>query len=64
MNTNGIPDRRALKTADDFLRWLQNRKAGKEQAAEEQAAHAAMVWADDGGQMGESFEEGKSRSGD
>lgn len=65
MKTNDIPDRRKFKTVDDFLRWLDNRKAGLKQAAEEEAArHSAMVWADDGGRPVEPPAEGAAQPGD
>lgn len=44
------------KTKDDFVRWLKEKRALKEQTTEKQTANAShdilqalMVWADDGG---------------
>lgn len=54
MRTNFIPDRRTFKTTDDFLRWLEKRKADKKLHQS-----AMMVWADDGGRNGETTEDGR-----
>ena len=52
--------RRIYKTKDDFLRWLRQQDTLKQQAAEEQVNQAAsaaslalMVWADEGGAVGQ-----------
>lgn len=49
------------KTKDDFVRWLKEKRALKEQSTEKQIAisrrdisQALMVWADDGGAGGNS----------
>lgn len=57
MKNNFIPDRRKFKTADDFLRWLDEKKADKKKAEEQAIRRSAMVWADDGGRLGETSEE-------
>ncbi len=49
MNNNPIPNRRKVTTADDFLNWLNVRKAAGKLAEEKAARHSAMRWADDGG---------------
>ena len=64
MKTNPIPDRRTFKTAADFLRWLDKRKADKKLAEDKSASRSAMRWADDGGQSVDSREDPQTSPGD
>ena len=63
MKTNANPDRRKFKTVDDFLRWLEKRKAENQLAEEQAVRHSAMAWADDGGRTSDITAEGIARYG-
>ena len=64
MKTDTIPDRRTFKTAADFLRWLDKRKADKKQAEDKAASPSAMRWADDGGPSADSHVDPQTSPGD
>ena len=64
MKTDTIPDRRTFKTAADFLRWLDKRKADKKQAEDKAASPSAMRWADDDGRTGDIPTESVAPTGD
>jgi len=66
MKPQPAPVRRTNKTPDDFLRWLRQRTADRERAAEEQTNQtdrARMVWGDDGGKVTPDSREGEAPAG-
>ncbi len=67
MNQQPIAIPPTYKTKEDFLHWLQEKKAIQQQAAEHAARfdrRAVMVWVDEGGRTIAAIEETKSPPGD
>lgn len=52
------------KTKEDFLHWLQEKKALEKQAAAHFTRRAVMVWVDEGGRTVATIEETQSPPGD
>jgi len=65
MKPQPAPVRRTNKTPDDFLRWLRQRTAARERAADEQTSQAdgAQIAWDDSGKISPDGREGEGPVG-
>ena len=61
---NAVRPTYKYKKKEDFLHWLQEKKALEKQAAAHFTRRAVMVWVDEGGRTVATIEETQSPPGD